>query len=124
MAHVMAVLGLIDHPHAKEQDATTKPSTKHIIPQYHVWSRSGHTKGDFTEMGTEHNFAKRHHEIAIENAATPCTWDEFIDHQCRNHPQNRFAGKMTEARPGEYCDAWTLPRLEACRKAFGLDAAE
>ena len=33
---------------------------------------------------------------------TPCTWDEFVDVQCRTHPQNRFAGKMTVARPGEY----------------------
>eukprot|EP01061_Rhynchopus_euleeides_P029588 TRINITY_DN4867_c0_g1_i1.p1 TRINITY_DN4867_c0_g1~~TRINITY_DN4867_c0_g1_i1.p1 ORF type:complete len:124 (+),score=31.20 TRINITY_DN4867_c0_g1_i1:65-436(+) len=122
MSAVLAAWGFVEHQHGmREVEGSVNPSTAHITPQYHMWSRSNHTRGDFSEF-SEHNGFRKHHQDNLDRAQGPCIWDEYLDVQCRHHPSNKFAAKMTTERPGEYCDAWTLPRLEQCRKTFGLEA--
>eukprot|EP01064_Diplonema_japonicum_P031833 TRINITY_DN581_c0_g1_i1.p2 TRINITY_DN581_c0_g1~~TRINITY_DN581_c0_g1_i1.p2 ORF type:complete len:139 (+),score=31.69 TRINITY_DN581_c0_g1_i1:50-418(+) len=118
---VMATLGFIPHPHARELDETHKPINAHISPAFHQWSRNGHTDADFTEK-TQVSGIQTRYQDNIDRAGNPCTMDEYYDATCRTHPSNKFVGKMTVARPGEYCDAWTLPRLEQCRKTWGIEA--
>eukprot|EP01060_Flectonema_neradi_P011852 TRINITY_DN1881_c0_g1_i3.p2 TRINITY_DN1881_c0_g1~~TRINITY_DN1881_c0_g1_i3.p2 ORF type:complete len:123 (+),score=14.64 TRINITY_DN1881_c0_g1_i3:45-413(+) len=122
MAAFGYVFGLCDHPKATEQaQPAIKAFGAHISPTMHMWSRSGHTL-DIDLSNIPHDGFLERRKWEIENAPGPCVMDEFHDVQCRIHPQNKFAAKMTEARPGEYCDAWTLPRLEMCRKVYGLEA--
>eukprot|EP00755_Sulcionema_specki_P032812 Sspe_Gene.99522::Locus_73115_Transcript_1_1_Confidence_1.000_Length_403::g.99522::m.99522 len=98
---VMAAFGVMDHPHAREFEEGNKPMAKHISPEYYLWTQNHKTKGDFSWVKEPNGF-KVTLEKEAERAVHPCTWDEYIDVSCRSHPANKFAAKMTKARPGEY----------------------
>eukprot|EP00756_Hemistasia_phaeocysticola_P004571 Hpha_TRINITY_DN12899_c0_g1::TRINITY_DN12899_c0_g1_i1::g.24218::m.24218 len=116
---VLYHMGLCEHPRPKrEWEEANNSTTANISPDYYAWTRNGHTSGDFS-WATEKDGWKSWAQKRLDWMGGPCTWDDYIDYRCRTHPANKFAAKMTEKRPGEYCDAWTLPRLEACKKAYG-----
>eukprot|EP01065_Artemidia_motanka_P042966 TRINITY_DN5862_c0_g1_i1.p1 TRINITY_DN5862_c0_g1~~TRINITY_DN5862_c0_g1_i1.p1 ORF type:complete len:123 (+),score=38.47 TRINITY_DN5862_c0_g1_i1:75-443(+) len=118
---VTAAFGFTGHPENREWEEANIQQAAHITPEYYAWSKNCHTKGDFTWAEKKDGWAEHRMVQDMERAGNPCTLDEYIDKSCRTHPANKFAAKMTEKRPGEYCDAWTLPRLEACKQAYGFE---